>query len=116
MECEELVRAACPVVAPKNNLRVEVYRPPAEIAYQGERIMRAAHIDVGGVEDLIDARDGQLYYYDINALSNFVAGAPRVVGVDPSPRPGDSLERETDWADALRLLDPDVRRGPARSA
>jgi len=92
----ELVRAACPVDAPKNNLRVEGYRPLAEVVEQIECIMRAAHIDVGGVEYLIDARDGQLYYYDINALSNFVADAPRVVGFDPFARLVDYLLHEAD--------------------
>jgi len=96
VEGAELVRAACPADAPKNNLRVEGYRPPAEIADQVEGIMRAAQIDVGGVEYLIDARDGQLYYYDINALSNFVADAPRVVGFDPFARLVDYLVREAD--------------------
>ncbi len=89
----ELVRAACPVDAPRNNLRVEGYSPPPEIVAQVECIMRAAHIDVGGVEYLIDARDGRLSYYDINALSNFVADAPRVVGFDPFARLVDYLVR-----------------------
>jgi len=92
----ELVRAACPVDAPKNNLRVEGYTPPPEIVDQVECIMQAAHIDVGGVEYLIDGRDGRLYYYDINALSNFVADAPRVVGFDPFARLVDYLEREAE--------------------
>jgi hypothetical protein len=92
----QLVRAACPVDAPQNNLRVEGYTPPAEIADQVERIMRAAQIDVGGVEYMIDARDGRLYYYDINALSNFVADAPRVVGFDPFAPLVDFLEREAE--------------------
>ena len=92
----QLVRAACPVDAPQNNLRVEGYTPPAEIADQVERIMRAARIDVGGVEYMIDARDGRLYYYDINALSNFVADAPRVVGFDPFAALVDFLEREAE--------------------
>ena len=35
------------------------------------------------LELLVDDRDGQHYFYDINALSNFVADAPRVVGFDP---------------------------------
>jgi hypothetical protein len=90
----ELVRAACPVDAPKNNLRVEGYAPPPEIVAQVECIMQAARIDVGGVEYLIDERDGQLRFYDINALSNFVADAPRVVGFDPFARLVDYLERE----------------------
>ena len=48
--------------------------------------MRAADIEIGGVEYMIDDRDGQRYYYDINALSNFVADAPRVIGFDPFAR------------------------------
>src|SRR5260221_142447 len=51
-------------------------------------------IDVAGVEYFTDARDGRLYFYDINALSNFVADAPRVVGFDPFARLVDYLERE----------------------
>jgi hypothetical protein len=92
----ELVRTACPVDAPRNNLRVEGYTPPPEIVAQVEHIMRAGHIDVGGVEYMIDERDGELYYYDINALSNFVADGPRVVGFDPFARLVDYLEREAD--------------------
>ena len=59
-----------------------------------ERIVRAAHIDVGGVEYIVDDRDGSLLYYDINALSNFVADATRVVGFDPHSRLADFLEKE----------------------
>jgi hypothetical protein len=92
----ELVRAACPVDAPKNNMRVEGYTPPPEIVGQVECIMQAAHIDVGGVEYMIDERDGRLHFYDINALSNFVADAPRVVGFDPFARLVDYLEAEAD--------------------
>ena len=92
----ELVRAACPVDAPKNNLRVEGYTPPPEIVAQVECIMQAAHIDVGGVEYMIDERDGRLHFYDINALSNFVAEAPRVIGFDPFARLVDYLEAEAD--------------------
>jgi len=91
---EELARAACPVDAPRNQMQVEGYHPPPERIADVERIMRAAGIDVGGVEYLIDERDGRLYYYDINALSNFVADAPRVVGLDPHARLVDYLERE----------------------
>lgn len=91
---EELQRSACPVDAPKNNLRVEAYTPPREIVAQVERIMRAAKIEVGGVEYIVDERDQKLYYYDINALSNFVADGPRVVGFDPYARLADYLEQE----------------------
>lgn len=89
-----LERSACPVDAPDHGLRVEGYTPPREIVEDVERIMAAAKIDVGGVEYVTDARDGKRYYYDINALSNFVADAPRVVGFDPFARLVDYLERE----------------------
>ena len=45
---------------------------------------------------MIDDRDGQLYYYDVNALSNFVADAPNVVGIDAFARLADWLEREAE--------------------
>ena len=90
----ELARAACPVDAPKNNLRVEAYTPPAEIVDAVERIMKAGGIELGGVEYMIDARDGRPYFYDVNALSNFVADAPRVLGFDPFARLADWLQAE----------------------
>jgi hypothetical protein len=90
----ELARAACPADAPKNNLRVEGTTPPADAIADVERIMAAAGIEVGGIEYFIDDRDGQRYYYDINALSNFVADGPRVVGFDPFVRLADFLEQE----------------------
>ena len=90
----ELARPACPADAPKNQLRVEAYSPPAEIVQAVERIMIASGIEIGGVEYMIDDRDGRLYFYDINQLSNFIADAPRVVGFDPFARLADWLEIE----------------------
>lgn len=78
---------ACPVDAvPKLGLRVEAAQPSRHVIDNVRRILRTAHIDVGGVEYLVNDRDGQVYYYDVNALSNFVADAPSVVGFDPFPR------------------------------
>ena len=91
----ELTRSACPVDAPKNGLRVEGYTPPPEVIAAVERIMQTAGIDVGGVEYIVDDRDGRVLYYDINALSNFVADAPRVIGFDPFARLVDYLEQES---------------------
>ena len=105
----ELARAACPADAPKNNLRVEGYTPPPDVIADVERIMAAAGIDVGGVEYIVDDRDGQRYYYDINALSNFVADAPRVIGFDPFARLADYLEAGG-AVDAIRILAAGVRR------
>jgi len=93
-EGAELVRSACPVDAPRNGLRVEGYEPPPQVVRDVERIAQACGIEVGGMEYAIDERDGRLYYYDINALSNFVADAPRVVGFDPFARLADFLEAE----------------------
>jgi hypothetical protein len=88
----ELVGAACAVDAVKSGLRVEGFTPPAEIIAQVERISRFTGLDVGGIEYLVDDRDGKPYYYDINALSNFVADAPNVVGFDPWTNFVDYLE------------------------
>jgi hypothetical protein len=90
----ELQRSICAVDAPKNGLKVEAYRPPDHVIAAVEKIMQTAEIEVGGVEYIEDERDGQLYYYDINALSNFVADGPRVVGFDPFVKLVDYLEQE----------------------
>lgn len=90
----ELARPACPVDAPKNNLRVEAYTPPGEIIDAAEQITAASGIEIGGVEYLVDERDGRACFYDVNALSNFVADAPRVLGFDPFARLADWLESE----------------------
>lgn len=64
-------------------LPVEAYDPPAELVDQARRLVAEAGMDVGGVEYLISARDGEAYFYDVNALSNFVADARNVIGFDP---------------------------------
>lgn len=93
-----LIGAACAADAPKSGLRVEGYTPPREIIEQVERIARASHLDVGGIEYLVDDRDGKHYFYDINALSNFVADAPNVVGFDPWVPFVDYLEQRAGFA------------------
>jgi len=86
----------CLADAPKAGLRVEPYQPPGKIIDAVERVVASAGIDVGGVEYIIDSRDGRPLFYDINALSNFVAEAPRILGFDPHARLVDYLERERD--------------------
>ena len=95
---QDLTAPGCVVEASKAGLRVEGYEPPGEVVRAVESIARTAGIDVGGIEYLVDDRDGQLYYYDVNALSNFVADAPTVVGFDPFVRLVDFLEETIDVA------------------
>jgi len=90
-EGQTLSRSACAIDAPKNGMRVEGFTPPREIIEQVERIAERVQLDVGGVEYMIDSRDGKPYFYDINALSNFVADARNVVGFDPFERLVDYL-------------------------
>ncbi len=87
-----LERTFCAADAPKNGMRVERADPPASIIADVERIARRVGLDVGGIEYLVDERDGEPYFYDINALSNFVADAPNVIGFDPFERLVDYLE------------------------
>jgi len=86
-----LESSACPAGAAKAGLTVERFDPPAGLIAAAERIAREAHLDVGGIEYLESERDGRLYFYDINALSNFVADPVRVVGFDPTARLVDFL-------------------------
>ena len=93
-----LVRGACAVDAPKTGLTVENYVPPQAVIDTIEKIVQAAQIDVGGIEYMVDDRDHKIYYYDINALSNFVADARNVVGFDPHERLVDFLIGEMEKA------------------
>ena len=74
-------------------LPIEGYDPPAEVVEDAKRIVQAGGLDLGGVEYLVDARTGQETFYDVNALSNFVADAPSVVGFDPFVDLVDLIER-----------------------
>ena len=90
--------------------------------------MAEAGIEVGGVEYVIDDRTGRQLYYDINALSNFVADPERVVGFNPYARLADFLIAEARkheraarnaWAragagDEVWLLDAGFRRVAAQ--
>ena len=64
-------------------LPIEAFDPPAAVVDDAQRIVAAAGMDLGGVEYLVNARTGRPVFYDINALSNFVANAPEVIGFDP---------------------------------
>jgi len=73
-------------------IRMSAVTPGAGIIEAAERIARAAGLDLGGVEVVIDDRDGTPRFYDINAMSNFVADPLNVLGWDPHDRLIDVLE------------------------
>ena len=68
--------------------------PAPDLRDAAMAIARAADLDVGGVEVMIDDRDGTARFYDINALSNFVARPIDVLGWDPHDRLVDYLVRQ----------------------
>jgi glutathione synthase/RimK-type ligase-like ATP-grasp enzyme len=83
--------------------RIERFEPPQHIVTSVLAVARAARLDVGGVEYLEDAAGAQPLFYDINALSNFVARPESVVGFNPTARFVDYLQRRLDalcWARA----------------
>ena len=74
-------------------LPIEAYTPPPEAVEDARRIAAAAGLDVCGVEYLVDGETGEPTFFDVNALSNFVADAPDVIGFDPFVELVDVLER-----------------------
>jgi hypothetical protein len=83
---------ACPADAGPG-LTVTRWDAPPEVVDAVQALTRAASIDVGGVEYLVGRADGRVYFYDVNATSNFVANAPAVLGFDPTPRFADYIVR-----------------------
>lgn len=63
---------------------------PADAVENGKRLMQAGGLDVGGIEYL-EAGDGRLIFYDINANSNLRAPIGRAFGFDPFERVVDFL-------------------------
>ena len=76
----------------EGGLAVQTYTPPPHIIEEVKAILAASGADIGGVEYLVNDRTGEVTYYDINPLSNFVANAVDVVGFDPVERFVDFIE------------------------
>ena len=81
---------ACQV--PGRAVKMTAVQPSPDMITAAEGIAVAAGMDVGGVEYVVDDRDGTPRFYDINALSNFVANPLDVLGWDPHERLVDYLE------------------------
>jgi hypothetical protein len=63
---------------------------PAAAVDAGLRLMEAGGLDIGGIEYL-EASDGRLIFYDVNANSNLRAPIAREFGFDPFERVVDFL-------------------------
>ena len=92
--CPADVCAAGRVQAGQPSIAISAFEPPSEIVRQVEAAAAAAHLDVGGIEYMVDERDGVARFYDLNALSNFVARPLEVLGYDPHDQLVDMLARE----------------------
>jgi hypothetical protein len=83
----------CEIPQTKASSPVE-FRPyqevPASAVASGKRLMAAGKLDVGGIEYL-EAPDGRLVFYDINANSNLRAPIGKAFGFDPFERVVDFL-------------------------
>jgi hypothetical protein len=66
---------------------------PAQAVAWGKAIMAAGKLDVGGIEYL-EAQDGRLVFYDVNANSNLRPSVAQAFGFDPFERVVDYLVRE----------------------
>ncbi|HTV86011.1 MAG TPA: hypothetical protein VME63_11415 [Dyella sp.] len=75
----------------KPRITVREYKPDQDAIRAAEAIARAAKLDIGGIEFMIDDRDGARRFYDINGLSNFVADPLNVLGWDPHEKLVDYL-------------------------
>jgi hypothetical protein len=67
----------------KPSITITAFEPTPAIRAAVERVSRLAGLDVGGIEYMVDDRDGVPRFYDLNALSNFVANPLSVLGWDP---------------------------------
>ncbi len=74
-----------------SGISMRAVAPALALVEAAEAIARAMDLDVGGVEVMIDDRDGTPRFYDINALSNFVAKPLETLGWDPHDRLVDYL-------------------------
>lgn len=80
----------------KPAVTVREYKPEQEAIRAVEAIARAAQLDIGGIEFMVDDRDGARRFYDINGLSNFVADPLNVLGWDPHETLADYLSHVID--------------------
>jgi hypothetical protein len=80
-----------PETKPAKPVEFHPYRDaPAAAVEAGKKLMDAGGLDVGGIEYL-EARDGRLIFYDINANSNLRGPIGQAFGFDPFDRVAEFL-------------------------
>ncbi len=70
---------------------------PRDAVETAKRIVRAARLDVGGIEYL-ETEDGRRVFYDINANSNLRPSVAAAWGFDPFERVVDFLAGQLQWS------------------
>lgn len=83
----------CQAAPGRSAIAMTAFEPPPEVVAAAERVAQTLGMDVGGVEVMIDERDGSARFYDINALSNFVGRPFEVLGWDPHDRLVEELKQ-----------------------
>ena len=78
----------------KPTITISRFHPPAAITAAVEKLAAMSGLDVGGIEYMVDDRDGRARFYDLNAMSNFVARPLEVLGWDPHDNLVEVLKRE----------------------
>lgn len=91
---------ACIAQPGRKAIAMHAVTPAKDVIEAAERIAHAAGLDVGGIEVVIDDRDGTPRFYDINAMSNFVADPLNVLGFDPHDRLIDYLQAQSNEREA----------------
>lgn len=83
-----------PALAPVKPVEFYPYpEVPAEAVRDGERIVEAGGLDVAGIEYL-EAADGRLIFYDVNANSNLRKPIGEAFGFDPFEKVVDYLQAQ----------------------
>ncbi|WP_293369286.1 alpha-L-glutamate ligase, partial [Phenylobacterium sp.] len=75
----------------KPTITISEFKPPGDIVRAVEKVAAMSGLDVGGIEYMVDDRDGRPKFYDLNAMSNFVAKPLEVLGWDPHDKLVDYL-------------------------
>ena len=80
-----------PEMKPSNPVEFHPYpEVPAAAIETGKKLIDAGQLDIGGIEYL-EAADGRLVFYDVNANSNLRAPIGQAFGFDPFERVVDFL-------------------------